>query len=87
MIDAEVDIFGLKKATVLLTMNAIFGSIFFLSLVVTIVMMIRRKIDDLFLRYAMYAMVLALALSICMCFIITSYNAELYMDEQTVAWQ
>ena len=68
-------------------MNAIFGCIFLLSLIVTIVMMVRRKIDDLFLRFAMYAMVLALALSIVMCFIITSYNAELYMAEQTVAWQ
>ena len=68
-------------------MNAIFGCIFLLSLIVTITMMVRRKIDDLFLRFAMYAMILALALSIVMCFIITSYNPELYMDEQTVAWQ
>ena len=80
---------GFKQADVLLTMNAIFGIVFFVSLGVTIWMMICRKIDDLFMKYAMYCMVLALVLSIIMCFIITSYNMDmsLYLAEQTIAWQ
>lgn len=80
---------GFKQTDVLLTMNAIFGIVFFVSLGVTIWMMICRKIDDLFMKYAMYCMVLALLLSIVMCFIITSYNMDmsLYLADQTIAWQ
>ena len=68
-------------------MNAVFGAIFVLVIMMTITMMIRREINDLFLRYAMYCMIFALALSACMCFIVTSYSAERYLDDQTVAWQ
>ena len=40
-----------------------------------------------FLKYAMYCMILAIALSSVMRFIATSYDPEDYMDEQAVAWQ
>ena len=84
-----VETIGFKSADMLLTMNAIFGIVFFISLGVTIWMMICRKIDDHFMKYAMYCMVLALALSIVMCFIIASYNMDmsLYLADQTIAWQ
>ena len=70
-----------------MNLNFIFGAIFVIGMIMTIVMMKRRDINDLFLKYAMYCMILALALSSVMCFIATSYDPEDYMDEQTVAWQ
>ena len=72
---------AVEKATILLTVNFIFGAIFVFGMVATIVMMVRRDINDLFLNYAMYCMILALALSSVMCFIVTSYDTVEYMDE------
>ena len=77
----------MEKATILLTVNFIFGAIFIVGMIITIVMMVRRDINDLFINYAMYCMILALALSAVMCFIVTSYDTEQYIDDQTVAWQ
>ena len=73
------DLRDIDKANVLFTVNAIFGGLFAIGMIATIVMMIRREINDLFLRYAMYCMILALAISSCMCFIVTSYDVDLYM--------
>ena len=70
-----------QKATILLTVNFIFGAIFVIGMIMTIVMMVRRDINDLFLRYAMYCMILALALSSVMCFRVTSYDTFEYMGE------
>ena len=70
-----------RECQVLLTTNAIFGTVFVLGMAMTIMMMVRREINDLFLKYAMYCQILALALSATMCFIITSYNTVEYLNE------
>ena len=68
-------------------MNLIFGAIFAIGMIMTIVMMVRRDINDLFLKYAVYCMILALALSSVMCFIATSEDPEEFVSEMKVAWQ
>mmetsp|Transcript_4190 Transcript_4190/g.5173 ORF Transcript_4190/g.5173 Transcript_4190/m.5173 type:complete len:100 (+) Transcript_4190:163-462(+) len=68
-------------------MNAVFGAVFLVGLITTVAMIVRREINDLFMSQSMIFMVLAQALSIIACFIITSYNPELYLDEQTVPFQ
>jgi len=51
-------------------------------------MMIRRKIDDLFLKYALICLIFALGLSTIMCFFITSYKSgEKYLNTQTIPFQ
>ena len=77
-----------EKYLVLLSLNAIFGGLFLVALALTIVLKARREINDLFLRYALYCLMVALALSSLMCFIVASYHAERYMnDSQTVTQQ
>ena len=76
-----------KEATVLLSVNAIFGSLFVIAWCATIAMIVRREINDLFLRYALICLIVALALSAVMCFIITSYTSQSYLNEQTIPFQ
>ena len=61
------------EAAALLTANALFGSLFIICFFATIMMVVRRKIDDLFLKYALVCLIVALGLSAIMCFVITSY--------------
>lgn len=68
-------------------MNAVFGVFFILGLVATIVTMVRREIEDPFLHRALTLMMIALVITVCVCFTITSYQATEYLAEQTVPFQ
>jgi len=61
-------------------MNAVFGGIFFLGLIATVVFLVKRDIHDLFMSRSLYCMIGALLVTIVMCFIITSYETDLYLD-------
>lgn len=71
----------------MLIMNAVFGGFFVLGLITTIHMLVKRNISDLFMSRSLYCMIGALMVTIVMCFIMTSYNPELFLDEQTVPFQ
>jgi len=77
----------LKYASRLLKMNAIFGAIYIFALLFTIVILVKRNISDLFMSHSLYCMMVALCVTIVMCFIITSYDTDLYLDKQTVPFQ
>ncbi len=62
-------------------MNAIFGGIFIIGFVATIVIMVRREIEDFFMKRALYYMLLALMITIGVCFTIVSYEAKEYCLE------
>ena len=76
-----------EEATLLLRLNALFGAIFIGALIATVVMLLRRNISDLFMSRSLYCMIVALIVLIVMCFIIHSYDLELYLDQQTVPFQ
>lgn len=66
----------------LLTLHAFCGILFVIGMLMTIVMKVRREINDLFLRKALYFLIFASAISAIMCFIVCSYNADQYLDDQ-----
>ena len=70
-----------EQTKAFLTVNALFGSLFILCFFGTIAIIIRRDIQDLFLKYALACLIVALGLSSIMCFILTSYSAISYMEE------
>jgi uncharacterized membrane protein len=72
------------EASFFIKSNAVFGFLFFAGLVATIFVMVRREIEDLFLKWALYFMLLAQAITICVCFTVFSYSVEQYCTEQTV---
>ena len=76
-----------EEAKILLTMNAIVGGLFVLCLIATILMLVRRNISDLFMSRSLYCMIGALLVTIVMCFIMSSYKPELFLDKQTVPFQ
>ena len=76
-----------QQANVFFTMNALFGSLFVICFASTIAVIIRREISDIFLKLAMACMIVALALSAIMCFILASYESEEYLTEQSVPFQ
>ena len=76
-----------EEANLLLRLNALFGAIFIGALIATVVMLLRRNISDLFMSRSLYCMIVALIVTIVMCFIIHSYDLELYLDQQTVPFQ
>ena len=73
-----------QQASTLLTMNAVFGSIFAIALIATITMLVRRDISDPFMSRSIYCLVFALSLAIVMCFMITSYQPGLYVLKSTI---
>lgn len=52
-------------------------------------MIVRREIEDRFLKYSIYCQIVALFFSTIRCFIVTSYNSESFVDlnEQDVSYQ
>ena len=70
-----------QQASTLLTMNAVFGTIFAIALIATITMLVRRDISDKLMSLSMYSLVVALSLAIIMCFIMTSYQPGQYVLE------
>ena len=68
------------EARSLLIINAVFGGIFFLGLIATVMMIVKREINDLFMSRSLYCMVGALIVTIVMCLIITSYDTEVYLE-------
>ena len=80
-------VFTEEAARTLLAMNAAFGTFFLISLILTVFVLVRREINDLFMSRSMIFMVIAQILCIIACFIITSYNPDQYLDEQTVPFQ
>ena len=76
-----------EEATLLLRLNALFGAIFIGALIATVVMLLRRNISDLFMSRSLYCMIVALIVLIVMCFIIYSYDIDLYCAKQTVEFQ
>lgn len=64
-----------------------FGGIFVVGFFATILTMVRREIEDSFLHRALIFMLLALGITVCVCFKITSYAASEYLAEQTVPFQ
>jgi len=76
-----------EEAKNLIAANAIFGSLFSMFLCATIAMIIRRQIEDLFIKYALVCLIFALFLSTIMCFIISTYKSYDYINEQSVPFQ
>ena len=76
-----------EEAKNLIAANAIFGSLFSMVFCATIAMIIRRKIEDLFIKYALVCLIIALFLSTIMCFIISTYKSYDYINEQSVPFQ
>lgn len=76
-----------EEAKNLIAANAIFGSLFSMFFCATIAMIIRRKIEDLFIKYALVCLIIALFLSTIMCFIISTYKSYDYINEQSVPFQ
>lgn len=62
-------------------MNAVFGSLLIVGFVATIVIMVRQEIEDFFMKRALYYMILALVITIGVCFTIVSYDAKEYCME------
>ena len=56
-------------------MNAVFGGLMIVGFGATIVIMVRREIEDFFMKRALYYMLLALVITIGVCFTIVSYDA------------
>ena len=87
MIEPEEGAISETEAATLITMNGVFGGLFVVGLIVTTVLIVRREINDLFLRYSLLCLILAMALSSIMCFVISSYKSYEYIDNQTVPFQ
>ena len=64
-----------SQVIALITANAIFGSIFLIGFGATIMMIVRREINDLFLKYALVCLIIALALTTIVCFCCTGSNS------------
>ena len=79
-----------QEADGILLSSALFGTLFVCGFLSMIFMMVRRQIDDLFLRYALILMIIALFISSVMCFIMTSYNSSEWvkncLNVQTVSF-
>ena len=70
-----------EEAKILLRMNAVFGSFFVVGLIATFYMLYKRNISDLFIRRSLYCMIGALLVTIIACFIMTSYEPQLFLNE------
>ena len=70
-----------------ITVSAICGTLFIGCMIAAIIVFMRRQIDDLFMKYAMRNLIVALFLTTIMCFIITSYSSTQYLNDQTVYGQ
>lgn len=76
-----------EQCQTLLRMSAVFGCFFVISLGATVYMLWKRNISDLFIRRSLYCMIGALTVTIIMCFIMTSYYPEEFLDIQSVPFQ
>ncbi len=74
------------EAGTFIALNALFGGLFVIGLIATISIMVRREIEDLFLKWSLIFMLLAQVVTICVCFTIFSYEVKEYLLEQTVPW-
>ena len=68
-------------------MNILFISTYICAFIATVVMLLRRNISDRFMSRSLYCMIVALIVTIVMCFIIYSYDIDLYCAKQTVEFQ
>ena len=75
------------EANYIIVANAILAGIFSILFCATVRIMIGRKIDDLFIKYALWCLIIALLLSTIMCFIISTYKSYDYINEQSVPFQ
>lgn len=92
IVDAEVFVpadfkISTDQCDTLLGWNAVFGTLFIMLFCFTVALIVNRRIDDKFIKYALVCQIVALCISATMCFIITSYTSNSYLNEQTVPFQ
>ena len=82
MIDTTNE-FTEDEVNTFLIMNAIFGFIFVFGMFGTIMMILQRDINDLFMSRSLYCMIGALTVTIGMCFYIWNQEPDIFLNKQT----
>ena len=85
--DYEIQSLSKNEVDAFFVVNAVSGCLFLVGIALTVCTLARRELDDLFLKYALYCLLVAQIMTAIMSCVIASYDGASFFKAESVPFQ